>query len=143
MLDIIFDILDEIISHKGGFVESWGNLTINVGYYNELQTDIQKLSNELTNYHYLLAPKINVETDSIDIEEIDDYSGSDFIIIINKLNLKRIDDYDIQFFYSIDYFEDWIKSINPLKVTSYCKLKIIVYNLDTITGGPIFLLQIT
>lgn len=136
MLDIIFDILDEIISHKGGFVESWGNLTINVGYYNELQTDIQKLSNELTNYHYLLAPKINVETDSIDIEEIDDYSGSDFIIIINKLNLKRIDDYDIQFFYSIDYFEDWIKSINPLKVTSYCKLKIIVYNLDTITGGP-------
>lgn len=136
MLQDIFKQLDKIISKGGGFTEVWGNITVDIGYYSDLLTDIRRLSVCLEAYSNLLVPQIKVDSDLIAIDEIDDYSGCHFEIIINKINLKTIDDYKVQFFYNLEHFEDWLKSIHPFKKLPYSKLKIIVHELNTSCGGP-------
>ena len=135
MLQDIFKQIDKIIYNGGGFSEVWGNLTINIDYYAQLQADVQELRKQLEAYNNLLLPQVSVDSDFIDIEEMEDYSGNHFTISINKTNLKKIDDYNIQFFYSIDYFEDWLKKISPFNKISYSKIKIIVNELNTSCGG--------
>jgi hypothetical protein len=136
MLQDIFKQLDKIISKGGGFTEVWGNLTIDVSYYADLLVDIQGLSACLKAYNNLLVPQIRVGSDLIEIDEIDDYSGCQFTIVINKTNLKIIDDYSVQFFYDLDSFEDWLKNISPFTKLAYLKIKIIVHELNTSCGGP-------
>ena len=106
MFQDIFKQLDKIVANGGGFSEVWGNLTINIDYYTQLQEDVQNLYRYLEAYNQLLIPQVSIDSNFIDIDEIEDYSGSHFIIVINKTNLKLIEDYSIQFFYCLDYFED-------------------------------------
>ncbi len=136
MLQNIFNQLDKIISKGGGFSEVWGNLTIDISYYFDLLEDIQELSVFLKAYNNLLIPQVRVESDLIEIDEINDYQGNHFVIVINKVNLRVIDDYSVQFFYGIDYFDDWIKNISPFAKLPYSKLKIVVHELNTSCGGP-------
>ncbi len=135
MLQDIFKQIDKIIYNGGGFSEVWGNLTINIDYYPQLQEDVQELNKLLEAYNNLLLPQVSVGSDFIDIEEIEDYSDNHFTIAINKTNLKTIDDYSIQFFYSLEYFEDWLKKISPFNKLPYSKIKIIVNELNISCGG--------
>lgn len=140
MLQNIFTQLDKIISRGGGLTEEWGNLTIDIDHYSELSEDVQKLSSDFIAYNNLLVPRINVDSISIEMDEIDDYSGSHFVIVINKANLKEVDDYHMQFFYTLDSFENWLKGIFPFSYRPYSKLKIIVNELHTTCGGPSLLI---
>ncbi|MDR1500910.1 MAG: hypothetical protein LBT43_00450 [Prevotella sp.] len=135
MLQNIFKQIDKIIHNGGGFSEVWGNLTISIDYYPLLQEDVRSLHEQLDTYNNLLLPQVSVDSDFIDIEEIEDYTGSHFTIAINKTNLKTVDDYNIQFFYSIEYFEDWLKKISPFNKLQYSKIKIIVNELNISCGG--------
>ena len=134
MLTNIFDSLSKIIS-KGDYAETWGNLTIKVSYYSELFPDVQTLCNEIEKYNTLLSPTIRVDSDSILMDEIDDYPAGQFVLIINKLHLKTIDNYEVQFFYGITNFETWLNNISPFNKLLYSKLKIIVNGLNTACGG--------
>lgn len=140
MLHDSFKQVDKIISNGGGFTEVWGNLTIDIDYYSELLDDVRLLCAYFEAYNPLLSPQIKVDSDFIDVDEINDYSGRHFIIVINKINLKAIDDYSVQFFYSLEYFEDWLKGISPFRKLPYSKLKIVVNGLFTSCGGPNFLI---
>ncbi|MCE8464016.1 MULTISPECIES: hypothetical protein [Bacteroides] len=135
MFQDIFKQLDKIVANGGGFSEVWGNLTINIDYYTQLQEDVQNLYRYLEAYNQLLIPQVSIDSNFIDIDEIEDYSGSHFIIVINKTNLKLIEDYSIQFFYCLDYFEDWLKNVSPFTKLPYTKLKIFVNELTTSCGG--------
>lgn len=135
MLQDIFKQIDKIIYNGGSFSEVWGNLTINIDYYTQLQEDVQELHKQLDAYNNLLLPQVSVGSDFIEIEEIEDYSGSHFTITINKTNLKAVDDYNIQFFYSLKHFEDWLKKISPFNKLPYLKIKIVVNELNTSCGG--------
>lgn len=135
MFQDIFKQIDKIVYNGGGFSEVWGNLTIRIDYYSQLQEDVQDLYNYLKTYSELLIPQVCVDSDFIEIDEIEDYTGSHFTIVVNKTNLKTIEDYNLQFFYSLDYFEDWLKNISPFNKLPYLKLKIIVNELNISCGG--------
>ncbi len=135
MLQVIFNQLQKIIS-RGSYTEVWGNLTIKVNYYPKLLVDVRTLDNEIKKYNHLITPQVRVNTESISVDEIDDYADNQFVVNINKLNLKIIDDYEVQFFYGITNFKAWLKNISPFTQLPYSKIKIIVNGLNTTCGGP-------
>ena len=135
MFTNIFNQIDKIIQNRGSLSEDWGNLTIKINHYAYLQKDIHELKKYLETYNELLIPQVSIGSDFIDIDEIDDYAGNHFTLVINKVNLKTINDYKVQFFYSLKCFEDWSKNISPFNKLSYSKVKIIVNELNTSCGG--------
>lgn len=136
MFQNIFKQIDKIISNDGIFSEVWGNLTIDIDHYTNLQDDVQDLYGYLEAYSELLIPQVSVDSNFIDLDEINDYLGCHFVIVINKSNLKTIEDHNIQFFYCFNSFEDWIKRLSPFRKLLYSKIKIIVNDLGISCGGP-------
>ena len=141
MINILFKALGVIMSKATDFEENWDNITFRLCYYTDIQYELQNLFNAINDYNELSLLRITADGDDVEIEEVDDFMDSKLNVMINKHKLKKQNDYHIQYFYNINYFENWLKKQKPFTKVEFDKIKIIVNEFQFTFSGPNFLVS--
>jgi hypothetical protein len=148
MCKILFEHIEKIQTISNNVTEDWNSMSFsgtlfnekNKDFFRDLDIEIKTIEiNKIINYRI----DTEVKTDINDFLK-DLFSGSKWSININKI--YKLDETKTTFFYSVDEFKKWSKTLNPFNTENpfnkYSKLKIVVRDIiDPIVGTNYIILN--